>query len=437
MEMGYPRQTKHQLIDFINKKVKHQDVAVLIGARQVGKTTLLQELLAARPHLYFNLEKTPSFATSIDRCAEFQDFEDWLRDRHGFDPQRDILAIDEAQVSGRLGSFIRFMKEEWENATVLLTGSQISEIHREASRVPVGRETFFELWPLSFKEFLGALEQHSLVKTLESFHPGDAISADKHQRLLACYGDYLKVGGLPEVVTYFIEKKDYAARRADIYKSYEDDFVRYFSLEEVNLFRRCMEATAANVGSPSKDTQAIRLDAPGYKKVSGIFSRLEKWRLILKVEQIGFEPEKNKFAPKRYLYDVGVLSALRLRGLETADLTAVASSALRTPLGGIIENAVALALRIGFGDKLYGLKLTSRAELDFSVKVGDIVYPMECKIAPTLKKNYLFSLREYLSRYSPRGRGFLFYGGPPLPEAVPNIFAVPYYLADEVRRWVE
>ena len=52
------------------------------------------------------------------------------------------------------------------------------------------------------------------------------------------------------------------------------------------MFSRCLAAVAQNVGSPSKDSQALRPNVTGYKKVAGIYSRLEKWNLIIKYEQL-------------------------------------------------------------------------------------------------------------------------------------------------------
>lgn len=97
---------------------------------------------------------------------------------------------------------------------------------------------------------------------------------------------------------------------------------------------------------------------------------------------------------------------------------------------------MAISFRIQFGDRLYGLKLSSRAEIDFAVKVGDAVYPIECKSSLKFKKNYLKSLQEYLARFSPKGKGFLFYAGLPLTDPVGSVHVLPFYLADEVSRLI-
>ena len=180
----------------------------------------------------------------------------------------------------------------------------------------------------------------------------------------------------------------------------------------------------------------VGLDRPGYKKISGIFARLEKWKLLIKCEQLGLEPERNKFSPKRYLYDVGIAGQLRLKSLPNIDLKDLASPTVRTPLGGLIENAVALSLKVQFGENLYGVKLSSRAEVDFVVKKEGQVFPIECKAALRFKRSYLWPLQTYLekTRTQKKQFGILLYGGMPMKENFESIWVAPVYLSDEIGR---
>lgn len=434
MAPQFTRLKGNQISDFINEKLVHKPVGVLFGARQVGKTTLIQESLKNLPHLYLNLERSPVLAQAIEACSNFDEFTNYLRETHQFNPSQKILVIDEAQQSPKLAGFIRFMKEEWENATVILTGSFVSEMYHKIERHPVGREKYFNLWPLSFKEFLMAMEQNSLVKELENFEWGKTFSTLAHERLVEKANQYLAVGGMPEVVKTFIANKNYREVRADIVAGYASDFSRYYARDDINLFHRALSAIAANAGSPSKDTQVVRLDAPGYKKVASIFSRLESWRMVIKSEQLGIEPEKNKFHPKRYLFDVGILADLRLKGLETPKLEDLHHPVLRPPLGGLVENWMALSLANQFSENLKGFRLSSQTEIDFIIKQDTKTWPVECKIAQKFKNNYLSGVLTYLKTCTQNGKGILLYGGPPLKEAIQNCYIIPYYLCDELAR---
>ncbi len=197
----FHRDIQGRLEGFIGEKRLHQNVLILSGARQVGKTTLLQEVLKNKNHLYINLEKTPSNAEEIDGCVDFSQFEKFLKEKHNFDHTKQILCIDEAQQSRGLGRFVTGMKEDWEYSTVVLTGSLINELHNETPRRPVGRETFLNMWPMTFKEFVKARGYDSLVETMETFQLDQEISSFEHNHFLEAFDLYLNVGGLPEIVS--------------------------------------------------------------------------------------------------------------------------------------------------------------------------------------------------------------------------------------------
>jgi uncharacterized protein len=97
------------------------------------------------------------------------------------------------------------MKEEWEYASVILCGSLIAELHRGAERRPVGRKEFLEIWPLSFKEFLKAVGNEVLFEFLSSYKLSQPIPQKRHEKLIRLFNEYLKGGGLPEVVKTFLE----------------------------------------------------------------------------------------------------------------------------------------------------------------------------------------------------------------------------------------
>lgn len=430
----FNRTKKSEIENYISSSHEPKQVLVVSGARQVGKTTLINECLQNKESVSFNLEEARSIAQQIDACRDFADFEIYLKTRHAFDPSKHILFIDEAQHSEKLGSFVRFMKERWQTASVILSGSLMAELHRHTERRPVGAEQFLDLWPMTFKEFLMARQQNDLVEKLVLYHWGDSFLPLVHEMFVDEFEKYLKVGGLPNVVSHFLAGIDYQKAREDILQSYEDDFIRYFSIDNVNLFRRCLLAVASNAGSPSKDSQAIRPESSAYKKVPEIYAKLEKWKLIIKVDQVGLEPEANKYYPKRYLHDVGVLRDLRLRATEDVGLKDLSVQKLRTPLGGIIENALVLSLKTQFNDALFGIKLDHQTEIDLAVKAHGKVWPIECKMSNRFKTSFTQATEIYLEKMTRKGTGILFYGGPPLAKKQRNVLVLPYYLSDELGR---
>ena len=121
MDIPYTgRRSERALERFIADPLPHKPVLLVPlpsseGARQVGKTTLVEHVLAgsAKPTVRINLERDSLDRMAFDECRDFAAFQDLLLDRHGLRPNADqILFIDEAQESRTLGGFVRFMKEE-------------------------------------------------------------------------------------------------------------------------------------------------------------------------------------------------------------------------------------------------------------------------------------------------------------------------------------
>ena len=158
MDIEYTNRREDRYIkEFINERSTQKPVLLVEGARQVGKTWLVQHAIQNTEKSAFqtNLERDSLLRRNIDECTDFKEFEDVLRDHLGFQSGTDcVLFIDEAQESRSLGRYVRFMKEEWEKVTTILSGSTLGRLFRPGTRYPVGRVLRFVLWPFSFSEFL-------------------------------------------------------------------------------------------------------------------------------------------------------------------------------------------------------------------------------------------------------------------------------------------
>jgi len=396
------RRKEEELRQFINDPGPHKNVLMVEGARQVGKTWMVEHVLAGadKPKVSVNLERDPRLLSLIDDCQDFGEFTELLQDRLDFRPDApSILFIDEAQEARKLGGFVRFMKEEWSQAPVILSGSTLRRIFRDGTRYPVGRVQHLCLAPFSFSEFLRALGQHQLAEAV--LPGGPEISSQRHEHLLSLFDRFLEVGGLPAIVLAGVVGEGYADLRAGLIADYERDFVRLFGEEHLGIVRACFRSVANFVGAASKNTSVV--PSPSNRvneKINEVFARLEAWRLIHRSDQRGPSPESShQYLPKRYLFDTGVLRHLRETAVPSISVINTLSSAARTPLGGVLENqaAIALAQRT---EPLTGWKKTpSGGEIDFVVKKGEGAVPVECKAALSINKRHLRGILDYLERY--------------------------------------
>jgi predicted AAA+ superfamily ATPase len=393
------RNLEKQLLAHLNQADEHPNVILLEGARQVGKTTLVEALRPKldRSILYLNLEEDRQAVDDLSHCASFADFETYLAVVHQFkgDGQR-ILCIDEAQESPVLGAFVRFMKEKWSNTPAILTGSSMTRIFGSETRFPVGRVSRFLLQPFSFQEFLrcGGCED------LLTFDDPLQIPTFLHNRLTEQLQSYLDVGGLPSVTVAFFAQRDWHQTRRDLYLDYRSDFARIFTAMEAALFDQCLRGVASNLGSPSKYAQMVKTTSSLYRKIPDFLALLESWKLIHKLDVVGPRPEQQSFAPKRYLYDPGLANDLRLTGLPRIDIIADLDAAYRSALGGIMENMLATEL-VAAGQALCGWKKgTNSYEVDFVYRTeSGATLPIECKASLVTRPRDVRGLVEYAARY--------------------------------------
>ncbi len=388
---------------YLDSPELHSNVLLVHGARQVGKTLICTQVLSrlqqTRPCTTVNLEERPDLKLAMDECRSFSDFVVLLKTKLGFDPGNNaVLFIDEAQESKALGGFVRFMKEKWPHTKCILTGSSMSRLFDKDARIPVGRTQSVVVRPCTFREFLRAKD---LEATFDLHLKMQAsISTIIHEQLLKIFDEYLLVGGLPAAVVAHVEGGDYRQIQAMIFASQRDDFYRKEKLKE-HLFTDAMKTVARQLGNSSMLSHIT----PSHRDARHVVEALKAWNLLLEIEQTGSAPTQS-FHPKWYLYDLGILTFLRLGALPTISLLDTLDPALRTPLGGIVENAVLLqiqALEMSKNyQKVFGWKKNHKQgiEVDFVINQTMIdhekIYPIEVKASQHINSHDVSNLKHFL-----------------------------------------
>lgn len=401
--MPYITRRKESELQWLLEHPASETGAILIeGARQVGKTTMVQQVLASLelPVHAVDLEERALLRSQIDACREFREFEDLLRDELGFDPTAEsVLFMDEAQESSALGRFVRYMKERWRQTRVILTGSTLTRLFREDTRFPVGRVTRLRLRPFSFPEFLHASGQAHLAEAVDL--EGTSLTKTRHRTLLEHLDRYLQVGGLPLVVLDHVAGRNDRQRRAEILADYEQDFIRLFGENTIAIVMGCLRSVANFVGSPSKNSSVIPSPTNRInEEIKRVFGRLESWGLILRADQRSISPEaSHRHLPKRYLFDTGLLRHMRELAVPSIRILDTLDAQLRRPLGGILENQLAIELMEQAGALAGWKKTPAGLEIDFVVDIDGHPIPVECKATTVLKKTLLKGVRGYLDLY--------------------------------------
>lgn len=207
---------------------KHRKPLILRGARQVGKTTIVQIFSQEFDHfLSFNLEiladrRLFETSESFDELVRSLFFHKGKEKK----PGKTLIFIDEIQNSGQAIKFLRYFYEDAPDLYVIAAGSLLETTLNFQVSFPVGRVEYIYMKPLTFEEFLLALGEEQAVVALNTI-PCPKFA---HDLLLKHFYTYTMIGGMPEVVKRYQESRDLQSLQ-DIYesllRSYIDDVDKY------------------------------------------------------------------------------------------------------------------------------------------------------------------------------------------------------------------
>lgn len=379
---------------------KRRKPLVVRGARQVGKTTLIHEFgKEFDQYLYFNLDK----AEDRKPFEENEDIEKltqalfFIKNEVRRENLKTLLFIDEIQSLPSVVHQLRYFFEEFPDLYVVAAGSMLENLFDNDVSFPVGRVEYMVLRPVSFSEFLGALEETSAQMALHEIpYPDFAYS-----KLIDLFHVYAITGGMPEIVREYAESRDFTALQSiyeSLLTSYLDDVEKYArSDSQVQYIRHVINSSFYEAGS--------RITFSGFgnsnyksREMKEALEALEKALLIHIVyptvqTQHPLQPNRKK-SPKLHLLDTGLMNYrldIQKSMLGVDDLHTIYK-------GKMIEHLVGQEILSENVDSLSGLKFwvreksSSQAELDYLRTVNGHVIPIEVKSgkAGKLKSLHLF-----------------------------------------------
>lgn len=202
---------------------------ILRGARQVGKTTLVNTF--SKGYDYFislNLER-PSDLRYFEDYTDVKTIVDALfltNNISAKDLSKVLLFIDEIQESPKAIALLRYFYEDLPQLHVIAAGSLLEHVMDKVKSFPVGRVSYLYVHPLNFLEYLNAKAQPIVLEALNEIPVKDFA----HQTLKDLFHEYAIIGGMPEVVNTYLETNN-VADLPEVYESiwatYKDDIEKY------------------------------------------------------------------------------------------------------------------------------------------------------------------------------------------------------------------
>lgn len=306
---------------------KNRKSLLLRGARQVGKTFAVRKLGSNFEHyIEINFEETPQLRNIFNE-KENLDPHRIIRDlslavNKPIIPGKTLLFFDETQVIPRVILALRYFYEKLPELHVIAAGSLL-DFAIEKVGIPVGRVEFYNLYPMSFLEFLKAMGEDLVLNTILTHSIQEPMSAVIHEKILVILKEYLAIGGMPEVVACWMQTKDPLAcskLHHTILRSYRQDFGKYAKDHQIKYVELIFESAARQLGERFKFSAL----AGDYRRreLAPAVDLLSKAGVIHRIYQssgqgipIGASANHEKF--KVMMLDIGLTQALL--GLNLAD----------------------------------------------------------------------------------------------------------------------
>ncbi len=425
--------------------------ALLIrGARQVGKTYSVRALGSCFDELVeINLELNPEYADLFRLNLDPERILKELRLMTGarLVPGASLLFIDEIQQHPPAVTALRYFYEKMPEMHVIAAGSLL-EFALEEVGIPVGRVASLHMYPMSFLEFLVARGRVDIVDFLLDDAP---LSCAKpvHDQLVRLVGEFLVLGGLPEVVDAWRENED-LVRCGNILDvivaAYRQDFLKYAKRHQIKYVDLVFNEIPALAGRKFKYNAL-----PGTWKARELAPALEllcKASVVHKVTHASGNgmPLRAESDPRRFktlLLDIGL--AQRVMGADVRPWL-LNPEAHIVNAGGVTESFIgqellAYASPWAKGELYYWHReaRSSNAEVDYLLSVDNAVIPVEVKSGATGR---LRSLRAFLSEKGARTPyGIRFCGQPfSVHEDLHSypLYALPHVLRRQIpRTWLD
>lgn len=381
---------------------------IINGARQVGKTYALKHFgrSAYKNLAYFNFEKDEKLAQyfegSLDPKRILQVLS--IHAEIEIEPQETLIVFDEIQECPKALNSLKYFCEEANAYHLAAAGSLLGVKMAGSEGFPVGKVNFLHLYPLSFFEFLSAIDQEKTRVFLESYSVLEPLPDPIHEKLIQLLKIYFFVGGMPEAVSEYVASEKLTVVREiqqEILSAYERDFAKHAPAQEVMKIINVWNQVPRQLAKENKKFifSAIRKSARGRDYEDAI-----QWLSDAGLIHKSFLVTSPKFplsvyadqsAFKLFLMDVGLLGAQSNLSLKVV----IEGDALFTEFkGALTENYVAQELVAARQQPPYYWTSEGIAEVDFLLERDHGILPLEVKPGANQKKK---SLLVYQQKYAP------------------------------------
>jgi len=381
---------------------------ILQGARQTGKTYIVNYFgnTEYQEIVYCNFEKDKNLASIFNNLSpqEIVPKIETLKRQRIF-PEKTLLVFDEVQACPEALTSLKYFCEDAPEYHLIAMGSLLGvSVNRGESSFPVGKVQFMDMYPMDFEEYLWAKGEEKLAVSIKkSFDNNIPLDDALHDYALKLYREYLFIGGMPAVVSEFMRTQSpnlAAIIGGDILSAYQNDMGKYNKQSEIPKTKLVYSNISTQLSKENKKFQYKYIksgsrasefeNAIEWVCLAGIASRVYRLEQIM----LPLRAYRSMSDFKFYMSDTGL--CCRAQDILYNDVM-FSNPLLNNFLGGLTENYVFSQLRVN-GYEPYYWTSGSQAEVDFIVRSGDGIIPIEVKSTTNVTSK---SLNVYMQKFSP------------------------------------
>jgi predicted AAA+ superfamily ATPase len=393
------------------KRSKTKKPLIVQGARQVGKTFLIEEFCKReyKKHFFINLFMREDLVSLYEEKRSSDNKFAILKSVLGeeIEGKDRIVFIDEIQESETLISELKYFREKHPNLNIICAGSLLGvKLKRLKKPFPVGQVKTLFMHPMNFEEFLLAAGEADLADMIrDSFASDEKMPNILHTKAMDLYRIFLCVGGMPEqVLDYIKNEKDLTKMDGsiidEIRENYFDDMNKYILNKNEGIkIRKTYESVSVQITNESNKFQFGKIEKNARRvNYETALDWLSASNLVLESRKVNLPKipisgfASNDFF-KLYVSDVGIL--VRSLGIKFKDILL---GNLGTFGGALAENYVACEFAAN-DIPLFYWGSDGKAEVDFLIYNDDGIIPVEAKAGRAVRSK---SLTVYGKKYDPK-----------------------------------
>lgn len=384
------RKITHELLEW--KKEKNKPCLLIRGARQVGKTFIIDNFAKNnyKSYIYINFELMPEYKNIFDGNLDIKTLlmklEVTFPDKEII-PNNTILFLDEIQSCPNARTALKSFSLDG-RIDVISSGSLLGLYYKEVSSYPVGYERVIDLYPLDFEEFLWGIgiKKETIENIRQSFQNITPIDEYILKQLSEQFKMYILVGGMPKIVDEYIKTSSLSkvlTLQKSIVENYMLDVVKFANTSDKQKIINTFNSIPMQLSKKNKKFMYSNISEEdenvGERKYASSIEWLKDAGIINFCYNLS-EPAAplisnirlNTF--KIYMRDTGLLVSM----LEEGTQKAIFEENLYINEGALLENVVAGEIATRYNKVMY-FERKSKLEIDFILNLEGKVTAIEVK----------------------------------------------------------